>query len=353
MVDFGNFRALALACALIVAFAGPLAAAEGDETDTTTEESGGPESYDKLLAAALDGEPAAQGALLALFNDLRGDSAAITELAVELIDALDGDPVAVIDAATMIADVASHTLSAQPIVRISAGDNLLLPPGALGWDFGAPDSTRFEGFRKVTAADQDIVSGASGALQGAGGGDLLSDGLLGLHKFFVEVPDGTYRLILLTDAMGNVTLGSPLGDAVMVNGLSIPMPSGGSDSWQGAGVLGGAQNAGDAQGSGGATMITVEVVDGQLMLEFLAAEGQDIFLSGIILEPIEGPSTLDMPDFFTDIEETFTAEAIIAEAIGATLENIATAAGGDEGAVDDIINVDEVATEQTDAVSPS
>jgi hypothetical protein len=353
MVDFGSFRALALACALIVAFAGPLAAAESDETDPTTEETGGLDSYDKLLAAALDGEPAARGALLALFNDLRGDSVAIAELAVQLIGALDGDAVAVIDAATMIADVASHTLSTRPIVRVSVGDNLVLPPGAMGWDFGAPDSVGFEGFRKVTAADQDIVPGAQGDLQSTGGDDLLSDGLLNLHKFFVTVPDGTYRLILLTDASGNLTLASPLGDAIMVNGLRIPMPDGGSDSWQGNGVLGGGQNAGGAQGGGGATMMTVEVVGGQLVLEFLPAEGQNIFLSGIILEPIEGPSVLDMPDVFTDIEEILSAEAIIAEAIGATLENIATAAGGDEGAVDDIINVDEVATEETNPVSPS
>ena len=31
MADFGNFRALALACAVILAFAGPLAAAQGNE----------------------------------------------------------------------------------------------------------------------------------------------------------------------------------------------------------------------------------------------------------------------------------------------------------------------------------
>lgn len=62
---------------------------------------------------------------------------------------------------------------------------------------------------------------------------------------------------------------------------------------------------------------------------------------------------LDMPGVFTDVEEILSAKTIITEAIGAALENIATAAGGDEGAVDDIINVDDVATEPTDAVSPS
>lgn len=140
------------------------AAAESDETDTTTEESGGLESCDKLLAAALDGEPAARGALIAMFNDLRGDSAAIAELAVELTGGLDSDSVAVIDAATIIADVAGYTLTTRPILRLSVGDNLELTPGAQDWNFGTPDSVGFEGFQKVTAADQDIVPGAREAL---------------------------------------------------------------------------------------------------------------------------------------------------------------------------------------------
>ena len=159
---------------------------------------------------------------------------------------------------------------------------------------------------------------------------------------------------MLTDATGNLTLANPLGEAIMVNGLRFPMPSGSPDSWQGNGVLGGALDAGGAlgTGTGGAIVLTVEVINGQLMLEFLPMEGQEIFLTGVILEPVEGPSVLEMPDVFTTVEEILFAEAIIAQAIGETLETIATAAG-DEGARDDILNLDETATEEDAAVSPS
>ena len=64
----------------------------------------------------------------------------------------------------------------------------------------------------------------------------------------VQVPDGTYRLILLTDATGNLTLANPLGQAIMVNGLRVPMPGGSPDTWQGNGVLGGVQGAGSGLG---------------------------------------------------------------------------------------------------------
>lgn len=351
MADFGNFRALALACAVILAFAGPLAAAEHDETEPAVE---GLESYDALLAAVIAGEPGARDALMALFDELRGDTVAITALAVGLIGALDGDPVEVIDAASLIADTATAILTTQPIVRISVSDGLRLPRGAKGWDFGAPDSAVFEGFEHVSNLDQDIVPGARTALQNPGDEVLLSDGLLDISKFRVEVPDGTYRLILLTDASGNLTLANPLGEAILVNGVRTRVPGGTPDTWQGNGVLGGTFEAGgsNAYGYGGATILTVVVVGGMLELEFLPAAGESIFLSGLILEPIDGPSVLDMPDVFTNEEEILLAEGFIAEAIGATLENIATAAG-DEGEVEDIIDVDEVATEKTDAVSPS
>ncbi len=345
MVSFPGFRALALAAAVVMASTGPLAA---------TEREGEQPSYGELLAAALAGEPEARGALMALFNEVRGDTSAIAELAVELIVALDGDPVAVTDAATLIADVAIQALTTQPIVRVSVGEGFTLPPGAIGWDFGAPDSPSFQDFQKVTSADQGIIPGATGGLQRPGGKGLLSDGLLNIHKFFVQVPDGTYRLILLTDATGNPTLANPLGEAIMVNGLHFPMPGGSPDSWLGNGVLGGAQDAGGGlgTGTGGAIVLTVEVVNGQLMLEFLPVEGQEIFLTGAILEPIEGPSMLEMPDVFTTVDDILRAEATIAQAIGEILETIATAAG-DEAARDAILDLDEMATEETAAVSPS
>lgn len=157
-----------------IAFAMPLAAAEHDAEEPTR---------DELLAAALAGDPEARGALMALFGELRGDSQAIAGLAVGLIDALEGDPVAITDAAMLIADVATEVLTTQPIVHVSVEEGFSLPPGAIGWDLGAPDSPTFPGFTKVSQKDGAIVGGSASGVRRPGGEELLSDGLLNLERF--------------------------------------------------------------------------------------------------------------------------------------------------------------------------
>ena len=351
MRSFLDIRALALAVVIGVAFAMPLAAAEHDTEEPTR---------DELLAAALAGDPEARGALMALFDELRGDSQAIAGLAVGLIDALEGDPVAITDAAMLIADVATEVLTTEPIVHVSADLDFELPPGAMGWDFGSPDSDTFTGFTKVTQGDSAIVAGAPSAVRRPGAEYLLSDGLADISKMFLEVPNGIYRLIFLTDDLGDASFANPLGEAIIVNGVRTTMPSGAADTWGangrltnvGAQAVSGAGAAG--AGTGGATVIFVEVVDGKLLLEFIPRENQGIFLTGMILEPAEGPSVLQVPEdiFDDDDDEILFAESIIANAIGQTLEKIATAAD-DESQREEILNLDEPLTEQHDAVSPS
>ena len=341
-------RALALAAVIACGLPGALIAAEHGEAETL--------SRAELLAAALAGDPSARTALRALFS--QADGAAIATPAIDLIGGLEGDPVAITDAATLIADIASEALNTQPIVRVSISGDLSLPPGARGWDLGSPDSPTFAGFTKLTQGDRYIVVGASGGVQRPGGEGLLSDGLINVRKIFlkVDVPDGVYRLILLTDDQGNQIFVNPLGQAIIVNGVRTIMPGSSPSDWARNGVLGaGAQLAGDAQGTGtgGATVIFAQVINGRLVIEFESAVNSDILLIGIILEPLDGPSALNMPgDVFADDDDILLAEALIADAIGQTLEKIATAAG-DEAARQDILNLDDTAAEVTDAASPS
>ena len=342
-------RAFALAAVIAVGFSGVGIAAEHEVEDPLTRE--------ELLAAALAGDPAARSALVALFSDLTGDSQAIAALAIELIGALEGDPVAITDAAILIADVASDTLNTQPIIRVAIDNDFKLPPGAIGWDLGSPDSPVFPGFNKLTQGSKGIVVGASGGVQRPGGKGLLSDGLIGIRRIVldVDVPDGAYRLILLTDDQGNQFFINPLGQAITVNGVRTIMNSAAPDSWSSNGLLGGTGESSGfgGTGTGGATVIYVQVVNGRLVIEFEAAENSEILLTGFVLEPAEGPSVLFSPeDSFTDDNEILFAEALIADAIGETLGDIAAAAGPGAENPNDPDLVDEL-TNLPDAVSPS
>ncbi len=112
-------KTAALAVELIGALEGDtLAVANGASLITivakgffTTPSTGERLIHEELLAAVLAGDPGARAALLALFNEVRGDSQAIAALAVELIQALKGDPTAIIDAAIIISDVAGEVLA--------------------------------------------------------------------------------------------------------------------------------------------------------------------------------------------------------------------------------------------------
>lgn len=114
-------KTAALAVELIGALEGDtLAVANGASLITivakgffTTPSTGERLILEELLAAVLAGDPGARAALLALFNEVRGDSQAIAALAVELIQALKGDPTATIDAAYIISDVAREVLTSQ------------------------------------------------------------------------------------------------------------------------------------------------------------------------------------------------------------------------------------------------
>ena len=68
--------------------------------------------------------------------------------------------------------------------------------------------------------------------------------------------------------------------------------------------------------------------------------------------PLERLVLVTEEDIFSDDEEFLFAEATIADAIGGALENIASAAGGDDER-EDILNLDEPEAEIETAVSPS
>lgn len=310
-------RAVALAAVLSIGFSTSLfATAHGDL------------SREEIIAAVLAEEPGSEDALKALFNELSSDSEAIADLAVDLINSLSGDPVANAEVAGMISDIASETLSSQPIVKVSVGKGFRLPPGALGWDLGAPDSPLFEGFTKLTQKDTNIVSGSSSGVQRPGGEGLLSDGLINVKKVFfnVDVPDGFYRLILMTDNQGNPSILNPLGKSVTVNGVRTPMLGVRPSSWGGSGILGGSNAVGTR--TGGATIIVVEIIGGRLVIKFEQVPGSNMLLTAIILEPNEGEGVLADPEnVFKDEEEILIAEAIIEEALGESFADIVSAAG--------------------------
>lgn len=310
-----------------------------------------------LLQAVIAGDPAAPNVLRSLFSEVNQDPAAIAALAVRLISrlisTLDGDPTMMTIAADMISDIASETLARQPIVRVSIGNNFSLPPGAIGWDLGSPDSPTYAGFIKLTQHDKKIVIGSTNGIERPDGNGLLSDGLINVRKIIldVDVPDGFYRLILMTDDLDDQRFSNPLGKVVTVNGVrSAFIANSSPDRWIGGGMFGDGAVGMDHYG---ATVIFVQVINGRLVIEFEAVEGSITLLTGFILEPADGPSALDVPEgLFFDNEEILLVESIISDVTSLMIDKLAQQADN-ANQRESIFNLDEPVVRTPESVSPN
>lgn len=272
-----------------------------------------------------------RGRLRALFLDAGPDPDAIAALARAIIGALKGDPAFVTDAATLIADAASEALRAPRIYRTALDPAFALGPGAIGWDFGPATSPLYPGFRRVTPAG--LVSGdVPLASYDWGRGDgLSSDGIFNVRTFGARVPDGSYRLIVLTGLPdGPGPRDARLGRAFGVNGTILPVANPEPERWFAGARLtkpgGSALGLLDEKPVAAAMVAYVEVSDRRLFVD-LAPDGERVYVAGLILEPADAPSALALDAPPPDPEAIMLAEAQVAEAIGGLLETVATAAG--------------------------
>ncbi len=348
-------RLLAVALALGLAFAAPPPARAAASGDGLSGAPAAPPSDDlhALAAEVMAKGKAMRPKLLALFLAAGPDIDAIAARARALIGALEGDPGAATDAAVLISDVAAQAMEAPRVYRATLDPAFALVPGAYGWDLGPALSPLYPGFRRVTPAG--LVSGDAPLRSfdlGRGDG-LSSDGIFNVRSFTAHVPDGDYRLIVLTGDPGVHRLDRPFAGTIAVAGATLPVANADPRRWiDGARLVApggeGDASAAAADGGGdvaldisgfspdaagadkplvGAMVLFVRVSDRRLSVD-LAADGKSTYIAGLILEPVEGPSALATPDPLPDPARIMLAEAQVAEAIGGLLESVATAAGG-------------------------
>ncbi|MFQ5783685.1 MAG: hypothetical protein ACE5H8_02525 [Alphaproteobacteria bacterium] len=323
-----RFAALAV-CALV------LAGAPSDAAAST--------ARGEAITGAFTGGDAGRETLYRFFTETDGSPEAIAAQAADLLGALKGDPLTITDAANRIAEAASEAMNALRMYRVALEDGFALPEGAIGWDLGTATSPLYPGFRRVTPAG--LLAGPEPLRSvDAGDGDgLFSDGIHNVNGFGAIVPDGRYRLIVLTgnpdDKRG---LSAPLGRELRVAARTKPIVNADRNEWierawlspTGTRFADGSIPAGTVVG--GATVATVEVIGGHFFIEFAPGQIRS-YVSAVILEPEHKRSVLDAPPLLPAArylapqraERIANAEAEIASAIGALLEKVASAAGGD------------------------
>jgi hypothetical protein len=121
-------------------------------------------------------------------------------------------------AAWRIAAVASLTIKSGVLSNIDVDNEYRLKPGAVGWDLGPEESQVHAGFTPVSP-EALAVSGTPSTVSGT---THLSDGIAALETFDATLPNGLYRVLIVSDeARGLDGLESPFGDGIRVNGAPV------------------------------------------------------------------------------------------------------------------------------------
>ena len=287
---------------------------------------------EEALRGALSGSEDGLAAMQQYLDSAPGGADAIEARAVALINAIPGeglatDPFQVQDTAIRVVDAATQSLNSARLVRLPTVTSLELPPDSFAYEFGAADSETLSGFERITPADERVTGENMQALQRPADTSLGAGGISGIRTFQTDLPNGRYRLILITGDSGVQPGDRPLGDEVIVNGVVRRVARTDPEDWLAyenlVGIAPGDAPRGAAVG-GGIIVIEVEVTNGIIEVGLLGGNGLGTtFLSGLVAEPA-GPTPSILEDFGVP-QSVYSVDIVQIAAIQTALTNVAVA----------------------------
>lgn len=306
----------------------------------------------ELIEKALAGDDAAIGALQAYLRGTDGKSPeAVTQRATALIAQIgrekgDASTESLLSVIDQVASNAINLVSGSQIVRIGVDTDFVPARALIAWDFGPADGPIAPGFERILPNDGRIGGADMDGLRRPADNGLLNDGIAGVERIEVDMPDGEYRIILMTQNLGdNNLMRNPFGSQISVNGtaLSVNQPS--PDDWvrdavfSNRGLQNTAGQTAQAPGAGGflsgdlgafdpglfqrqqggAIIIQAVARGGKLIIELSGFENARSYLTGLMVEPAaetsdlilsrEAQESLVPPELRLALEENILAAA--------------------------------------------
>lgn len=298
-----------------------------------------------VLSGLLVGAPEALLALKQYLAQVSKSPEAVTRRALDVVrqikeSGLVRDPALMIAAAERVSRSAADTLKAIKIIELKVDRNYRPRAGTIALDFAPPDARLRPGFRRVLPGDSIVQGKQMQAIRRPGDDeDLLADGITGVEKVELDVPDGQYRVTLMTESLGDVATSlSPFGEQIIANGQAINVVQATPDAWLKQSVLSNSGLAGfntATSRQGGAVTLNVTVRGGKLNLGFNQGAGAGVlktYLTGMLVEPAAAPTSLSVAP---DIEESlFTPQAAqdryesqLASSVATLLDEVSPSAG--------------------------
>ena len=299
-----------------------------------------------VLSGLLTGTPEALLTLRQYLASVGGNPDDVARYALSVVQQLKDsnlarDPALIIAAAERVSSAVRETLSSIKVTQLKIDRNFRPGAGVRAFDFAPADAKARPGFEKVLTNDPILGGQQMQAIRRPGDdADLLADGITGVEKISVPMPDGEYRVTLMTENIGDAATSlSPFGDKIMANGKELNVSQAGPDAWLKQAVLSnrgldGFNTATSRQG--GAITITVKVTGGKLNLGFnMGADTLKTYLTGMVIEPASQPSVMTVEpevrdQLFTRPETQARYESQIASSIADLLERTTPEAGRPE-----------------------
>lgn len=293
-----------------------------------------------ILAEVLNRTPETDRQLRQYLASNGASAEEITSRAVRLIRQLKGiqaavdDPKAITAAADHFAELASESLNATRVMQLKIDKDFKVPEGAYAFDFGPADKPRTEGFQRVHPNDPMVRGKALQGVHRPGDGEpILSGGIAGVEGLSVSLPNGEYRVILITESFGNAeTSLAPFGQKIVANGQERRIFNTSPDDWLHQAVLSRRGIKGGEEPShrhGGAVMLTAKVDGGKLDIGFGMDGAETLlktYLVGLVIQPIEQEPILartqDADPGQWPVDRKLSAAAQISSAIADLLQSV-------------------------------
>ncbi len=263
---------------------------------------------DGLIAGALPGSPGSR-ALDSYLGAASLPREEVVRRASALIRAIGQrratlPPGQVLGAVERVARVAERAISSISVHRLAVDDNYVPRKAAVALDFGPRDGSVMRGFERVVAGDPRLSGDGVNAIRRPDKNALLSDGLSGVRKIELDVPNGRYRVVMMTQNLNDVRLNRlPFGQAVLVNNVPFRITGRGVGSWGRQAILDNSDSAVDADGfpaagsdgiatalfdrqQGGAIVLEGTSTDGKLRIELRGFGSDRSYITGLVVEPL-------------------------------------------------------------------